>query len=78
MGADLRAGADDVGGIETQPLYHPISHLVYASSRGQVSDVWIAGRRKLAAGELVEMDVPELLARAGQWRERIAAVRKPA
>ena len=66
----------ELGGIETQPLYHPISHLVYASSRGQVSDVWIAGRRKLAGGELVDMDVPGLLARAGQWRERIAAVRK--
>ena len=67
-----------LGGIETQPLYHPISQLVYACGRSQVRDVWIAGRRKLADGELVDMDVPGLLARAARWRDRIAAVRKPA
>ena len=66
----------DLGGIEAQPLYHAISQLVYASGRSQVSDVWIAGRRKLDDGALVGMDVPGLLARAGQWRERIAAARK--
>jgi 5-methylthioadenosine/S-adenosylhomocysteine deaminase len=65
----------DLGQLETQPLHHVISQLVYAAGRHQVSDVWIAGRCKLRARELVDMDVPALLANARQWRERIAAIR---
>ncbi len=61
--------------VETQPMYHAISQLVYATGRQQVCDAWIAGRRKLADRELADMDVAGLLARAGEWRERIAAVR---
>jgi len=48
------------------------SQLAYATGRHQVSDVWIAGRRKLAARELVGMDVEAILARTRAWRERIA------
>ncbi|MGP1666655.1 MAG: amidohydrolase family protein, partial [Rhodanobacter sp.] len=60
--------------LETQPLFHVISQLVYATGRHQVSDVWIAGRRKLAARELIDMDSVAILARTRAWRERIAAV----
>jgi len=61
--------------IETQPMYHAISQLVYATGRQQVRDAWIAGRRKLADRVLVDMDMPSVLARAAGWRARIAAVR---
>ena len=27
-----------------QPVYHPISNLVYSPSLNKVTDVWIAGR----------------------------------
>ncbi|HEX7129309.1 MAG TPA: TRZ/ATZ family hydrolase [Rhodanobacteraceae bacterium] len=57
---------------ETQPLYHAISQLVYAASRRQVSDVWIAGRRKLESGVLPDTDLDALRAKAARWRERIA------
>ena len=40
--------------VETQPLYNVISHLAYAVSRRQISDVWIDGARKLESGALVE------------------------
>ncbi len=71
--ADLICVAMDA--LETQPLYHPISQLVYASSRHQVRDVWIAGQRKLADGVLVDMDVDALRSKTRQWQRRIAAVR---
>ena len=61
--------------IETQPMYHAISQLVYATGRQQVRDAWIAGRRKLADRVLVDMDMPSVLTRANDWRARIAAVR---
>src|SRR4249919_477582 len=53
--ADLTLIAMDA--LETQPMYNAISHLVYATGRHQVSDVWIAGQRKLADRELVGIDV---------------------
>ncbi|MBT2143016.1 MULTISPECIES: TRZ/ATZ family hydrolase [unclassified Rhodanobacter] len=59
--------------LETQPMFHVISQLVYATGRHQVSDVWIAGRRKLAGRELVGMDTAAILERTRAWRERIAS-----
>ena len=61
--------------LETQPLYHAISQIVYSCGRQQVTDVWIDGKAKLADGGLVDWDVPVLKAKAKRWRERIAAVR---
>jgi len=65
----------DLGQLETQPLHHVISQLIYATGRHQVSDVWIAGRPKLQARELVDIDTAALIANARQWRTRIAAIR---
>jgi 5-methylthioadenosine/S-adenosylhomocysteine deaminase len=59
--------------IETQPMYGVISQLVYAAGRHQVSDVWIAGRRKLRERALPDLDLAELRDKAQRWRERIAA-----
>jgi 5-methylthioadenosine/S-adenosylhomocysteine deaminase len=64
----------DLSALETQPLHHVVSQLIYATGRHQVSDVWIAGKPKMIARELVDMDVPGILANAKQWRGRIAAV----
>ncbi|HMB55999.1 MAG TPA: TRZ/ATZ family hydrolase [Arenimonas sp.] len=70
--ADLTLIAMDA--LETQPMYNAISHLVYATGRHQVSDVWIAGQRKLADRELVGIDVDALRAKTRQWQQRIAAI----
>lgn len=64
----------DLSQLETQPLHHVVSQLIYATGRHQVSDVWIAGRAKLRERALVDIDVAGLLANARQWRERIAAI----
>jgi 5-methylthioadenosine/S-adenosylhomocysteine deaminase len=63
----------DMAEIETQPLHHVLSQLVYASGRQQVTDVWIAGRPKLRERRLVDMDEQALIANARQWHQRIAA-----
>ncbi|HEY0503895.1 MAG TPA: TRZ/ATZ family hydrolase [Lysobacter sp.] len=65
----------DLGQLETQPLHHVISQLIYATGRHQVSDVWIAGHARLRERVLVDMDVNALIANARQWRARIAAIR---
>ena len=60
-------------GLETQPLFDPISDLVYAASRHQVSDVWVAGRRLLKARELTTLDLPDLIRKAATWRSKLTA-----
>jgi 5-methylthioadenosine/S-adenosylhomocysteine deaminase len=65
----------DLAQVETQPLHHVISQLVYACGRQQVSDVWIVGRSRLRERVLVDMDPVALVANARQWRERIATLK---
>ena len=65
----------DLSALETQPLHHVVSQLVYAAGRHQVRDVWIAGVRKLEDARLVDIDAGALVAKAREWRQRIAAVR---
>ena len=62
-----------LGALETQPVYHPISQLVYASGRDQVSDVWVAGRHLLKERVLTTLDQQAILAKARQWAEKILA-----
>ena len=62
----------DLGRLNSQPVYDPVSQLVYAVSSDQVSDVWVAGRQLLESGELTHMSIADVSARAREWRERIA------
>ncbi len=64
--------AVDFGQPETQPVYNPISQLVYATGRHQVTDVWVAGRRLLADRRLTTLDIVDLIQRARDWRQKIA------
>lgn len=68
----------DLSPIETQPLHHVVSQLVYATGRHQVSDVWIAGARKLRDRDPVGFDLDAIGANARQWRERISSLRPQA
>lgn len=57
--------------IETQPLYHPVSQLVYAAGRHRVSDVWVAGQHLVKEGILTTLDEQEILAKARAWQQKI-------
>ena len=63
--------AVDLGGPETQPLYNPVSQLVYACNGSQVSHSWIAGQPVLQARALTRIDLPALTARARSWQQKI-------
>jgi 5-methylthioadenosine/S-adenosylhomocysteine deaminase len=65
----------DMGQLETQPMHHVVSQLIYACGRHQVSDVWIAGKRKLEERQLTGMEPAAIVANARQWRDRILSVR---
>lgn len=63
--------AIDMEQLETQPLYHPLSQIVYAASRQQVTDVWVRGMQLLKNRQLTSLDEKELLNKAHFWREKI-------
>ena len=63
--------AVNLDSIESQPIYHPISQLVYASSRNMVSDVWIAGKQMVKGGELTTLDRDQILADSAQWQQNL-------
>jgi 5-methylthioadenosine/S-adenosylhomocysteine deaminase len=67
--ADL--AAVDLAAMETAPVHHVVSQLVYAATRRQVSDVWIDGRRVLEAGELTTLDAERTAREAAQWGRKL-------
>ncbi len=64
--------AVDLGELESQPTYHPISQLVYAADRHQVSHSWVAGRLLLKERELLTLEADALTATAREWGARVA------
>ena len=67
--ADL--AAVDLSSLSTAPVHQVISHLVYAASRHQVSDVWVEGRRVVQQGELTTLDTDRTALEAEQWGLRL-------
>jgi len=65
--------AVDLGALELQPCYDPVSHLVYAAGREHVSHVWVDGELLVDDGRLTRLDTGELAAKAAHWREKIRA-----
>jgi 5-methylthioadenosine/S-adenosylhomocysteine deaminase len=65
--------AMDLGGLETQPVHDPLSHLVYACARSMVTNVWIAGRPVVKDRELLTLDEDGVLANAQQWHQRMTS-----
>ncbi len=67
--ADVVAVALDA--IETQPVHHVISHLVYACNRSQVGKVWVAGRPVYEAGAPVHLNKADVMEQARDWGRRL-------
>lgn len=62
--------AIDLSALETQPLYCPVSQIVYAASRHQITDVWVAGQHLLKSRELTTFDLSTLQASSEKWQAR--------
>jgi 5-methylthioadenosine/S-adenosylhomocysteine deaminase len=63
----------DLSGMEHQPLLDPVSQLVYAASRHDVTDVWIAGEHLVADGVALRLDTAEIRAAAERWAVQLRA-----
>ncbi|MCE5393509.1 MAG: TRZ/ATZ family hydrolase [Acidithiobacillus sp.] len=63
--------AIDLDRPASTPVYDPISQVVYCASRDQVQEVWVGGRRKIYRGQALEWQIPEVVAEAHLWAQRI-------
>ena len=63
--------AIDMQGIEAEPVYNPISQLVYATGRERVTDAWVAGQHVLKNRQLTTLDEKQILANTRQWQEKL-------
>lgn len=61
----------DLGPINSQPVYDPVSQVVYTAQVNQVRDVWVAGRRQVEDGNFTRIKESELLQRAAEWQQRL-------
>ena len=64
--------AFDLSGLAQQPVYDPVSQLVYAGSRSCVKHLWVGGKQLLDDGRLTRLDEQRIVANARAWGERIA------
>ena len=64
--------AFDLSGLAQQPVYDPVSQLIYAGSRSCVQHLWVGGKQLLDHGRLSRMDEDRIIANARAWGARIA------
>ncbi|MBK3476658.1 MULTISPECIES: TRZ/ATZ family hydrolase [Pseudomonas] len=83
MGLDSQIGSLEVGkaadivafdlsGLAQQPIYDPVSQLIYATGRDCVKHLWVAGKPLLDDRQLTRMDEQQLTATAIAWGHRIS------
>jgi len=65
--------AVDLHALSSQPVFDPVSHLVYVAGREDVTHVWVDGKLKLNDRRLVGLDTGDLTARAAYWRTKLTA-----
>ena len=58
--------------IETTPLYHPVSQIVYAASPHQVTDVWVRGKQLMKNRQLLTLNEKEIMNKTSYWQQKIA------
>ncbi|MCQ2035529.1 TRZ/ATZ family hydrolase [Stutzerimonas kunmingensis] len=63
----------DLSGLAQQPVYDPVSQLIYSTSRDAVRHVWVGGKQLLESGRLTRMDEQQVIANARQWGEKISS-----
>ena len=61
----------DLADLALQPVLDPLSQLVYAASRHDVTDVWVAGEHLVSDRALARLDTGAISAGAQRWARRL-------
>lgn len=62
----------DLTGLAQQPVYDPVSQLIYAGGRACVEHLWVGGKQLLDGGQLTRLDEQRIIANARAWGAKIA------
>ncbi|MNY65525.1 N-ethylammeline chlorohydrolase [compost metagenome] len=62
----------NLSGLAQQPIYDPVSQLIYTSNRDCVEDLWVGGKHLLDGGRLTRLDEQRIIANARAWGAKIA------
>ena len=73
LGVDkvAEAGAVDRGEVGCLPRYSVLSHLVYATGRGAVTDVWVDGAPLLVDRRLTTLNEAALRVEMAAWAAKV-------
>lgn len=63
--------AVDFSGLNSIPLYNPISHLVYSTRASQVSHVWVDGKVVVQEGKLTTLNENLIREHTELWQSKI-------
>ena len=72
MGKAADLAVFDLSGLAQQPVYDPVSQLIYASNRNGVEHLWVGGKQLLEDGILTRLDEQRIIANAQTWGTKIA------
>lgn len=72
VGKQADLAALDLSAPETQPVHNVISEVIYAASSRQFTDLWVAGRRLMANGNLTTLDLASVVENARGWQIRMS------
>lgn len=64
-----------LSGPELQPCYDPVSHLVYAAGRENVSHVWVAGKLAVKDGLLQNVNLSTLDSSSNLWQNALQSLK---
>lgn len=63
--------AIDLSALHHQPVYDPLSHLIYVAGREDVTHVWVDGRLRVDNRRLISLDPDDLRALAAYWHTKL-------
>ncbi|RRV18210.1 TRZ/ATZ family hydrolase [Pseudomonas saudiphocaensis] len=67
--------AFDLTRLAQQPIYDPVSQLIYSGGRECVKHLWVGGKQLLQDRQLLRMDEQRVIATAQEWGRKIGAKR---
>ncbi|MFL0798317.1 MAG: TRZ/ATZ family hydrolase [Cellvibrionaceae bacterium] len=66
----------DLSDLPQQPLYNPVSQLIYTQTGPCVNHVWVGGKKLLDNGKLTTLNEAEIITKARHWAEQIMGTSK--
>ena len=68
--------AIDLSHIHCQPVYDPISQIVYTGRSDQITNVWSEGKLLVKNRELTTLDQTSIIKNAKNWADKIKAAQE--